>query len=147
MNWKWRHGRRARHTAYPFAIRRQDGRWQIDPSPLFGAIVEDLRRKVCTETISRRFHNGLVETLVRLACLLRQESSINQICLSGGTFNNLLVFEHLIRKLERHGFEVFTHSEVPTGDGGLSLGQALVAAHSAPTETQISHSRKACDAT
>jgi len=133
--------------AYPFTIHREDGRWQIDPSPLFGAIVEDLRRKVCTETISRRFHNGLVETLVRLACMLRQESSINRICLSGGTFNNLLVFEHLIRKLESRGFEVFTHSEVPTGDGGLSLGQALVAAHSAPTETQISHSRKSCDAT
>ena len=132
---------------YPFTIRRQDGCWQIDPSPLLGAIVEDLRRKVCTETISRRFHNGLVETLVRLACLLREESSINRICLSGGTFNNLLVFEHLIRKLESRGFEVFTHSEVPTGDGGLSLGQALVAAHSAPTETQISHSRKGCDAT
>jgi len=134
-------------AGYPLAIRRQEGHWQIDPSPLFGAIVEDLGRRVCTETISRRFHNGLVETLARVACLLRQESSLNQICLSGGTFNNLLVFEHLSRKLESDGFEVFTHSEVPAGDGGLSLGQALVAAHSAPTETQMSHTRKACDAT
>jgi hydrogenase maturation protein HypF len=141
-------GRSSSETdAYPLAIGRQDGRWQIDCAPLFGAIVEDLRRKVHTETISRRFHNGLVETLARLACLLRQESSINRICLSGGTFNNLLVFEHLLRKLEAHGFEVFTHSEVPAGDGGLSLGQALVAAHSVPTETPISHTRKACDAT
>ncbi len=141
-------GRSSSETdGYPFTIHRQDGCWQIDPSPLFGAIVEDLRRKICTATISRRFHNGLVETLVLLACLLRQESSINQICLSGGTFNNLLVFEHLIRKLESNGFEVFTHSEVPSGDGGLSLGQALVAAHSAPTETQIPHTTNACDAT
>jgi len=140
-------GRSSSETdGYPLTIHRQDGCWQIDPSPLFGAIVEDLRRKVCTETISRRFHNGLVETLVRLACLLRQESSINQICLSGGTFNNSLVFEPLIRKLESDGFEVFTHSEVPAGDGGLSLGQALVAAHS-PTKTEISHTKKACNAT
>ncbi len=115
---------------YPLAIRREDGRRQIDTSPLFGAIVEDLRRRVCTETISRRFHNGLVETLVRLACSLRQESSINRICLSGGTFNNLIVFELLNRKLESNGFEVFSHSVVPTGDGGLSLGQAFVAAQS-----------------
>jgi hydrogenase maturation protein HypF len=123
-------GRSSSETGgYPLAIRRQDGRWQIDPSPLFGEIVEDLRRKVCMETISCRFHNGLVETLVCLACLLRQESSFNQICLSGGTFNNLLFFEHLVHKLASHGFEVFTHSEVPAGDGGLSLGQALVAAH------------------
>ena len=118
---------------YPLAIHRQNGHWQIDACPLFGAIVEDLSRKVCAETISRRFHNGLIETLERLACLLRQESSINQICLSGGTFNNSLVFEHLIRKLESDGFEVFTHSEVPAGDGGLSLGQALVAAHRFPS--------------
>ena len=119
---------------YPLAIRRQDQCWQIDASSLFAGIVEDLRRKVCTETISRRFHNGLVETLVRLACLLREESSLNQICLSGGTFNNLLVFEHLIRELKFLRFEIFTHSEVPTGDGGLSLGQALVAAHSVPAK-------------
>ncbi len=117
---------------YPLAICRQDDHWLIDASPLFGAIVEDLRRKECTETISRRFHNGFVETLVRLACLLRQESSLNQICLSGGTFNNLLVSEQLTRNLVFHGFAVFTHSQVPAGDGGLSLGQALVAAHSAP---------------
>src|ERR1700685_3738190 len=128
-------GRLSRETdGYPFAIRRQGGHWQIDSCPLFGALVEDLRRKVCTETISRRFHNGLVETLVRLACLLREESSLNQICLSGGTFNNLLVFEHLIRELKFLRFEIFTHSEVPTGDGGLSLGQALVAAHSVPAK-------------
>ena len=102
---------------YPLAIRRQDQCWQIDASSLFAGIVEDLRRKVCTETISRRFHNGLVETLVRLACLLREESSLNQICLSGGTFNNLLVFEHLIRELKFLRFEIFTHSEVPRATG------------------------------
>ena len=130
--------------SYPLAIHRQDEHWQIDSSPLFGAIVEDLCRKVCTETISRRFHNGLVETLVRLACLLRQGSSINQICLSGGTFNNLLVFEHLVHKLEHHNFNVFTHSEVPAGDGGLSLGQALAAAHSASAEPHISDGRISC---
>jgi hydrogenase maturation protein HypF len=118
---------------YPYAIRRQDGRWQIDVSPLFGAIVEDLRRKVCTETISRRFHNGFVETLVRLARLLRDESSIHRVCLSGGTFNNVLVLDPLIRKLELDGFDVFTHSTIPAGDGGLCLGQALVAAHASPT--------------
>jgi hydrogenase maturation protein HypF len=118
-------------AAYPFSIRSDGGPRQIDPSPLFAAIVEDLGRNACVETISRRFHNGLVETLARLSCLLRQESSLNRVCLSGGTFNNVLLFEPLIGRLESDGFEVFTHSEVPAGDGGLSLGQALVAAHSA----------------
>ena len=115
---------------YPIDLRRQDNYWQIDTTPLFRAIVEDLRRTVSVEAISKRFHNGVVTTLARLARLLRQESSINRVCLSGGAFNNLLVLEQLIRKLESSGFEVFTPSDVPTGDGGLSLGQALVAAHS-----------------
>ncbi|MGC2527069.1 MAG: carbamoyltransferase HypF [Candidatus Acidiferrum sp.] len=125
-------------AGYPLAILRQDGRWQIDPSPLFSAVVEDLRRMVSTEIISRRFHNGLVEVFARLACLLREESSINQVCLSGGTFNNLLVFEDLIRELKSREFHVFTQSEVPSGDGGLSLGQALVAAHNIPTQSTSS---------
>jgi hydrogenase maturation protein HypF len=116
---------------YPLDLHRQDNHWQIDTTPLFRAIVEDLRQMVCVETISSRFHNGVVATLACLARSLRQESSMNRICLSGGTFNNLLVLEQLIRKLESCGFEVFTHSEVPTSDAGLSLGQALVAAHTA----------------
>src|SRR3974390_1555379 len=95
---------------YPFIVRRDQGVWLIDATPLFSAIVEDLRRNAPTETISRRFHNGLVETRLRLACLLREESSLNQICLSGGTFNNVLISEQLTCSLASHGFSVFTHS-------------------------------------
>jgi hydrogenase maturation protein HypF len=116
-------------AGYPFCIDRESGCWQIDSAPLFRAIVEDLRNKVDKSSISRRFHNGLARSLSSLACLLRQGSSINQVCLSGGTFNNVLLLEHLTRQLLADGFAVFTHADVPAGDGGLSLGQALVAAH------------------
>jgi hydrogenase maturation protein HypF len=118
-------------SGYPLAIRRGVAPWQIDTTLLFAAIIEDLRRGLSAGTISRRFHNGLVDTFGRLACLLGQEYSIYRICLSGGTFNNTLLRESLIRRLESDQFEVFTHSKVPAGDGGLSLGQALVAAHCA----------------
>ena len=97
-----------------------------------------VQSELCAATISRRFHNGLVETFVRVASLLREESSINRICLSGGTFNNMLMFEPLVRRMESDRFEVFAHSEVPAGDGGLSLGQALVAAHTTLTEGKTS---------
>ncbi|HTW23362.1 MAG TPA: carbamoyltransferase HypF [Candidatus Baltobacteraceae bacterium] len=123
-------------AGYPLTIRRENGPWQIDTTPLFAAVVEDLRRRVPAEIISRRFHNGLVETLARLATLLRDKSSLNRVCLSGGTFNNALLFESLVRRLEADEFEVYTHSEVPTGDGGLSLGQALVAAERTPEVTR-----------
>jgi hydrogenase maturation protein HypF len=92
-------------------------------------LVEDLREGLAAGAISRRFHNGLVEAFARLACLLRERTKLNRVCLSGGTFQNAYLLEHLGARLGTHGFEVFTHAEVPAGDGGLSLGQAVVAAH------------------
>jgi hydrogenase maturation protein HypF len=105
------------------------GRWLIDTRPLFEALVKDLRAGVPASRISRRFHNGLVDLFARVAGLLRESRELNRVCLSGGTFQNVYLLEHLTARLRSHAFEVFTHSEVPTGDGGLSLGQALVAAH------------------
>jgi hydrogenase maturation protein HypF len=116
-------------AAYPFDLDQRDGVWQIGARPLMHAIVEDLQRGVAIEAIGRRFHNGLVETLALLAGRLREASALNRVCLSGGTFQNELLLDGLTRKLRDSGFEVFTHSQVPAGDGGLSLGQAAVAAH------------------
>jgi len=113
--------------AYPFSLSRENDSWQIGFRPLFEAIVNDLRSTTPVETISLRFHNGLVEILSRLAERLREECSLDQICLSGGTFQNACLLSALVQKFEANGFEVFTQSAVPAGDGGLSLGQALVA--------------------
>jgi len=79
--------------------------------------------------ISARFHNGLSGIFIQVAAVLRQRTALNRICLSGGTFNNVYLVEHICRRLQENSFEVFTQSEVPSGDGGLSLGQAMVAAH------------------
>jgi hydrogenase maturation protein HypF len=115
-------------TAYPFDLRKRDGSWQIGARPLIYAIVEDLKRETPTETISRRFHNGLVEMLASLAERLREQTSLKRMCLSGGSFQNELLLGGLQKKLSPASFEVFTHSQVPAGDGGLSLGQAAIAA-------------------
>jgi len=56
------------------------------------------------------------------------KTTFNRVCLSGGTFHNIYLSQRLEAKLSKAGFEVFTQKEVPSGDGGLSLGQALVAA-------------------
>ena len=114
--------------AYPFSLTRDDHGWQIGVRPLFEAIVEDLRNKTAVETICARYHNGLVEILAHLARCLREETALRRVCLSGGTFHNSYLLCNLVQKLEADAFEVITHSAVPAGDGGLSLGQALVAA-------------------
>jgi len=121
-------------TAYPLEIRcampPNEACWEIDTRPLFENLVRDLQTPVPVPVISRRFHNGLVEAFARAAELIRNQSTLSRVCLSGGSFQNAFLLEHLTRRLEAAGFDVFSHSEVPASDGGLSLGQALVAAYS-----------------
>ena len=119
-------------AGYPFDIRPEGSGWIIDTQPLFAALVNDLKCGVPAGIVSRRFHEGFVDVLARTAKLIYGETGLDNICLSGGSFQNVFLLEHLKRRLEAEGLKVFTHSEVPCGDGGLSLGQALVAAHTSP---------------
>ena len=119
---------------YPFGLSEAGDLLQIDSRPLFRAIVEDLLRGAAAGEISQRFHDGLVETLAAVARILRKRTSLNAVCLSGGTFQNTCLANGLEHQLQSEGFEVFTHSRVPAGDGGISLGQAIVAAHRAAVE-------------
>jgi hydrogenase maturation protein HypF len=116
-------------TGYSMGLVTEGAGWVIDTRPLFEALLADRERKLPVSDISRRFHNGLVETFSRLARLISDRSGLRQVCLSGGTFQNALLLKGLRETLRAEGFEVFTHAEVPAGDGGLSLGQAMVAAH------------------
>jgi hydrogenase maturation protein HypF len=105
------------------------GPWIIDTKPLFVELLEDLRRQAPVSMISAKFHQGLVEVFARIAQQIRERGHLNRVCLSGGTFQNRFLLERLQQRLTGLSFEVFAHSEVPAGDGGLSLGQAMVAAH------------------
>jgi hydrogenase maturation protein HypF len=114
---------------YPFEVKPGRTSWIIGTRPLFEAILEDLRRNVSAGVISRRFHDGLAEVLVGAAERIRGQTFLDRVCLSGGVFNNVYLLRSLKNSLEAAGFQVFIHSQVPAGDGGLSLGQALIAAH------------------
>jgi hydrogenase maturation protein HypF len=115
-------------TAYPMQLVPDGDYWIISTRPMFDSLLADLSRNVPVATISLRFHNGLIEAFVELATLLRKKTALNRVCLSGGTFCNIYLSERLEARLSECGFEVFAQKEVPSGDGGLSLGQALVAA-------------------
>ena len=114
-------------SAYQFELIADAEGWIIDTRGLFEELLRDLGRDIPIRDIGRRFHNGLVEVLCNVAGRLHQSSGLERVCLSGGTFQNVYLFERLCNRLRKAGFQVFTHSEVPAGDGGLSLGQALVA--------------------
>ncbi len=115
-------------TAYPMKLVPDGDHWIIGTRPLFEALLADLGRNVPAGIISRRFHSGLVEGFVEIATLLRNKTALQRVCLSGGTFNNVYLSQRLETRLSEIGFDVFTQKEVPCGDGGLSLGQAVVAA-------------------
>jgi hydrogenase maturation protein HypF len=104
---------------YPFGILGID---------LVRAAVDDLAAGIPRETISARFHNG-VAALIEAGCvLLRERHGLGTVALSGGVFQNLLLLRETVRRLEARGFRVLVHSRVPCNDGGISLGQAVVAA-------------------
>jgi hydrogenase maturation protein HypF len=115
--------------AYPMDVIRSGETWLIDTKSTFDSIVADIQTGTATSAISQRFHNGLVLAFAKVAELIRGATSLDRVCLSGGTFHNVYLLTHLQRRLERDGFHMFTHSEVPAGDGGISLGQAMIAAH------------------
>ncbi len=115
--------------AYPFDLISDGTQWQIGTLSLFQEILRDIRRQESVADISRRFHAGLAKVFVELTDKIREQSKLNRVCLSGGCFQNVLLFQLMVEGLRAKSFEVYFHSEVPAGDGGISLGQALVAAH------------------
>jgi hydrogenase maturation protein HypF len=115
--------------AYPFDVMLANYGWQIGTRALFDWLIADIGRGASVPDMSRRFHNGLVAVLVELAQKIREKHELSRVCLSGGCFQNVLLLESLLAALRKQRFDVYFHSEVPAGDGGISLGQALVAAH------------------
>jgi len=115
---------------YPFEI--EDGEpWQVDMRPAIRNIVDHLRRGVPAGVISARFHNTVAAAVTEVCGRLRQAEKLNRVCLSGGTFQNVYLLTHALAGLRRNGFEVFLHSRVPPNDGGVSLGQAVIASRKA----------------
>jgi len=111
-------------TAYPFEIVEEI----IDPRPACVSLLADARAGRSLATISARFHNGLVEMVRTICNEIRMKTAIREVALSGGVWQNMVVLQKTIAALGRDGFRVYIHRQVPANDGGVALGQALVAA-------------------
>lgn len=115
---------------YPYAITRERGVLQLDWLPLVSALLDDIRAGLPSADIAAAFHYSLAAAAAAVCGEIRRESGSSRVVLSGGVFQNRLLSEALLALLESDDFTVFTHRLVPPNDGGLALGQALIAGRS-----------------
>ena len=99
----------------------------ILPEPLFRAIVSDLKRRVGIESISSKFHNTIANIILNMCLKIRKTSGFDRVALSGGVFQNSLLLENTYVLLDKNNFKVFTQHRVPPNDGGIALGQVVIA--------------------
>ncbi len=100
---------------------------QLDFRLMIEEIVRDLARHKSVGDIAARFHNTIAIATAEVCSRIRDSEKISRVCLSGGTFQNVYLQQRAVEGLRKHKFEVYLHASVPANDGGISLGQAVIA--------------------
>jgi len=106
---------------YPF----QAGKTVVFAETISGIIADSGRKDV--SLISAKFHNTVAQAVLEVSKQIRKETSLNKVILSGGVFQNKYLLEKSLYLLDRNRFNVFTNHLVPANDGGISLGQIVIA--------------------
>jgi hydrogenase maturation protein HypF len=99
----------------------------LDFRPTIHSIIDDLRLRIVAGEISARFHNTLSAAIIEICGRIRDLCGLNRVCLSGGSFQNMVLLHRTVIQLRGRGFQVFLHSMAPANDGGIALGQAAIA--------------------
>ncbi len=112
---------------YSFSLKESQNSFIIQWDEMVKKVVRDVQKNKSKSFIAAKFHNGLARILVKSALKARELTGLNRVVLSGGVFMNIYLLDRLYQYLEDEGFKVFTHHQTPTNDGGIALGQALIA--------------------
>ncbi len=112
---------------YPFTIAEEDGMKIIKVKSLCEAVIKDIHDKIDKEAIAARFHNTVARLILEVCRDISTGTGLKKVALSGGVFQNRLLFRRTVTQLESAGFGVYTHHQVPCNDGGISLGQVAIA--------------------
>ncbi len=111
---------------YIVEMKQEKGYTVADYSPAIHGIVRDMGRKVPMDEIATRFHNTVAETIRSMVRRIRERTSVTDVALSGGTFQNCYLLNRVSALLSRDGMSVFTNRKVPCNDACISLGQAYL---------------------
>ncbi|HPF20636.1 MAG TPA: hypothetical protein PLC88_04785 [Syntrophomonas sp.] len=112
---------------YGFTLCKEQNIWLMDVLPMWPELIADLQQGRRRASMAQKFHLTLVEMFVTTLLRLRDESGLTRVVLSGGVFHNQILLYHLVEQLTEKEFKVFYPRQVPAGDGGLALGQAIIA--------------------
>lgn len=110
-------------STYPF-----NSNGVICLKPVFEEIISDLENHIELSTISGKFHNTVVEIILKTVQQISSTAKLKKVALSGGTFQNRIILEKTEIALQQNGFTVYSQSAVPSNDGGIALGQLAIAA-------------------
>ncbi len=113
---------------YDFDLQTDCLPWIVDPRNMLVHIAHAVSSGQSVQLVSRCFHNSIARMIEVVCDRLRERNGLDKVCLSGGTFQNFTLLTRTVELLRRAGFEVFLHAKVPPNDGGISLGQAVIAA-------------------
>ncbi|MEG0306380.1 MAG: carbamoyltransferase HypF [Clostridium sp.] len=112
---------------YCYDIELQGNSYIINTNKIVIGVLEDLEKFINVGEIASKFHNTIVEFSSEISIKLREIYNINTVALSGGVFQNEILLIRIKNKLEAGGFRVLTHKLIPCNDGGLSIGQIIIA--------------------
>ncbi|HEX2729055.1 MAG TPA: hypothetical protein VHM16_04825, partial [Rubrobacteraceae bacterium] len=113
--------------AYPFRLRPEGDGWTCETGGVIRGAVEDLIDGRLRSVVSSKFHRTMAEMVAAVCEAVREVDGTSAVALSGGTFQNMLLLTQTVDLLEEKNFMVYRHQRVPANDGGLALGQAVLA--------------------
>jgi len=114
--------------SYAFEFKNIQNCFTICIDEIIKGIVTDIYNNVPVDKISAKFHETIANIVLQGCNKIRSSTGLEKVVLSGGVFQNMLLLKKSISKLEAAGFKVYIHSKVPSNDGGIALGQAVIAA-------------------
>ena len=109
----------------PYPVDGIEGK-EIPIKSLIKNVVEDMLNKIHVSNISARFHKTFANLLIRKTEEIKEKTKLKDVVLSGGVFQNEILLELMENELSERGFNVYSHSSIPTNDGGISFGQVMI---------------------
>ena len=115
-------------SSYCFELTSSTELMTVDPTQIIHSVIHDIRAGITPAIISTRFHNSVASMVLEVCTRVRTDFGCSRVVLSGGVWQNIVLLSKTYQLLEKSGFQIHIHRQVPSNDGGIALGQAVITA-------------------